>query len=283
VHEPVPSEVTRYYETRAYEQRRITRDAGRLELVRTQEIVRRHLPAGPGDHEQGRLRILDVGGAAGVHAGWLAAEGHDVHLVDPVPLHVEQARAAAGEAHAFHAEIGDARHLEHDDGTFDAVLLLGPLYHLVDRADRAQAFAEARRVLRDGGVLFAAAISRFASLFDGLARGFLFDPDFQAIVDRDLSDGLHRNPTDHERWFTTAYFHRPEELESEARAAGLVVREVVGVEGLAGWLPDLAAHWDDTRHREVILRAARSIEREPALLGLSAHLLLVAQRDQRDR
>ena len=272
----MPAEVMTHYSQGAYEQDRITQGPGRLELARTQEVVRRHLPAR-------RLRILDVGGAAGVHARWLAADGHDVHLIDPVPLHVEQAQAAAAAGDPFTAVLGDARRLDHPDGAFDAVLLLGPLYHLIERADRIQALAEARRVVQGGGVVFVAAISRFASLLDGLSRGFLFDPEFRAIVARDLADGEHRNPTERPGWFTTAYFHHPDELEAEARAAGLVVRELIGVEGLAGWLRELDGRWDDAGDRQTILHSARVVENEPALRGLSAHLLLVAERAQREK
>ena len=72
------------------------------------------------------------------------------------------------------------------DASVDAVLLLGPLYHLTERADRVRALAEGRRVLRPGGVLAAAAISRYASAVDGLFRGHLREPGFEAIVERDL-------------------------------------------------------------------------------------------------
>jgi 2-polyprenyl-3-methyl-5-hydroxy-6-metoxy-1,4-benzoquinol methylase len=86
-----------------------------LELLRTQAILRRHLPAPP-------ARILDVGGGAGVHAAWLAESGYRVHLVDPVPLHLEQAAAHGG----FTTALGDARHLAEDDGSVDVTLVLGP-------------------------------------------------------------------------------------------------------------------------------------------------------------
>jgi hypothetical protein len=149
---------------------------------------------------------------------------------------------------------------------------------LVERADRVAALQEASRVLKPGGTVFGAAISRFASLHDGLARGFIFDPVFQTIVDGDLASGQHRNPTDRPEWFTTAYFHRAAELRDEVQEAGLEVRQVVGLEGLAGWLPDVADRWGDLAARETILNAARAVELEPSLLGLSAHLLIVATR-----
>ena len=92
------------------------------------------------------------------------------------------------------AQVGDARRLPYGDASADAALLLGPLYHLTDRGDRLTALSEARRVLRTGGLVAAAAISRFASTFDGLARGFLADPRFEHVVERDVHDGQHRNP-----------------------------------------------------------------------------------------
>jgi ubiquinone/menaquinone biosynthesis C-methylase UbiE len=194
-----------------------------------------------------------------------------------MPHHVEMASALSTSPGTVTAEVGDARALPVPDHAFDAVLLLGPLYHLIDRDDRLLAWTEARRVVRPGGYVFAAAISRFASLFDGLARGFLFDPAFRAIVERDLQDGQHRNPTDTPHWFTTAFFHHPEELRQEAETAGLEVVEVLGVEGLAGWLPNLDQRWASTEGREAILFSARAVESAPALSGLSAHLIAVTR------
>src|SRR5437899_872411 len=79
---------------------------------------------------------------------------------------------------------------------------------------------EARRILKRGGVFFAAAISRFASLLDGLSTGNFRDAQFREIVAADLASGQHRNPTSHPAYFTTAYFHRPEDLAAEVREAG---------------------------------------------------------------
>jgi SAM-dependent methyltransferase len=266
-----PPEVREHYEAEIVEAERLTRDAGRLEFVRTQEIIRRHLPSG-------RLQILDVGGGTGVHAEWLADDGHVVHVIDPMPNHVEAARELAGPHRRVTAEVGDARRLTADRDSADAVLLLGPLYHLTERADRLRALHEARRVVRPGGPVFVAAVSRYASLLDGLRRGFLVDPRFRSIVEQDLRDGQHRNPSRTPHWFTTAYFHHPSELAVEAAEGGLECLEVAGLEGVAGWFGNILERWDDADSRDAILFAARAVEHEPTLIGASAHLLMVARR-----
>ena len=266
-----PAEVREHYESEIAEADRLTRGAGQLEFVRTQEIIRRHLPPAP-------LEILDVGGGTGVHARWLADDGHTVHVVDPMANHVAEARRLARSGRRITADVGDARSLASGGDSADAVLLLGPLYHLTDRADRLRALTEARRVVRPGGVVFAAAISKFASLLDGLSRGFIFDRRFRSIVEQDLRAGQHRNPDRTPHWFTTAYFHDPSELPDEASEAGLNCLEVVGVEAVAGWFGGVFDHWDDPDRRDAILFAARAVESEPSLLGASAHLLMVATR-----
>jgi SAM-dependent methyltransferase len=108
--------------------------------------------------------VLDVGGGPGNYATWLAEDGYEVKLIDATPELVEQARA--GEPPAFEAAVGDARDLAEPDESADAVLLLGPLYHLPARDNRMKALAEAHRVLRPGGLLAAAAISRYTIVID---------------------------------------------------------------------------------------------------------------------
>ena len=266
-------EVAAYY-AQGIERDRLTAGQGALELARTQALLDRYLPAPP-------AVVADIGGGPGRYAVWLAQRGYCVHLVDPVPLHVEQARAAASDlpgAALASAEVGDARAVRLSDASVDAVLLMGPLYHLPERSDRLRALAEARRVCRRGGLVIAAAISRFASTLDGLRAGYLEDPAFAAVAAGDRKDGRHRNPTGDPAYFTTAYFHRPEDLASECAAAGLSHEATLAVEGPAWLLPDLDPRLADERRRAVLLAAIALIETEPTLRGVSAHLLAVSQR-----
>jgi SAM-dependent methyltransferase len=136
---------------------------------------------------------------------------------------------------------------------------------------------EVRRVLKPGGHLFAAAISRWASALDGLARDLYQDPRFAAIVERDLREGQHRNPTERLDYFTTACFHRPDELGAEVVAAGLILDGMYGIEGPGWLLSDVRARLADPRRRTDLLQVARLVESEPSMLGVSAHLLAVAR------
>jgi len=258
-------EIRAYYE-RGMELDRVTQGYSRIEFVRTKEILGRYLPPLP-------ARVLDVGGGPGAYADWLAEQGYELRLVDATPLHVQQAiERARGR---FSAVEGDARSLEEPSESYDVVLLLGPLYHLTERDDRVAALREGHRVLRPGGLLAAAAISRFASLLDGLHGGYLSDPVFWPIVERDLGDGQHRSGGEAPApAFTTAYFHRPEELANEVEQAGFELEGLFGVEG-PGWL---LVDRPDEQTEENILRVARAVEREPTVIGTSAHLLAIGRK-----
>ncbi len=267
--EPVP-EIVRHYESRD-EGTRLDRGLGVIERLRTQEVVQRHLPTGTS-------RILDIGGATGVYAKWLADQGHHVVLYDIVSSHVAAARTLRPSRGSIEAHIGDARDLPVETGAFNAALLLGPLYHLTARQDRLLALQEARRAVEPGGLIFVAAISRFASLSDGLARHRIFDDAFARMVERDLEDGQHRNDDEVSDAFTTAYFHHPDDLRTEIADTDLDLVELVGLEGMAASVPDLADQVAQDDKLEQLLWAARQIESEPTMLGVSGHLLAVCHR-----
>ena len=261
------------YYGRTPEESRLEHGAFRLEAARTRELIERHAPPLP-------AIVLDVGGAAGAYALWLASMGYDVHLVDPVPRLVSEAarRSEAAARGLASCRVGDARALEFPDAMVDLVLMLGPIYHLTERAERVRALAEARRVLKTGGRLLVAAISRSASALDGLRRGLFADPRFGAIVARDLHDGQHRNFTERLDYFTTAYFHRPDELAGEFADAGLALEALYGIEGPGWLLSDIAERMEDDRRRTEVLRVARLLESESSMLGINAHILAMAVR-----
>lgn len=259
--------VRAYYE-RGEERDRLSDGRGQLEFIRTTEILLRRLPPPP-------AVIADIGGGPGRYALWLASLGYQVEHRDLIPLHVSQLQADAAGMPQVRTATGDARQLDLPSASADAVLLLGPLYHLASRADRAAAVGEAARILRPGGPLFAAAISRWAARIDGIiaARIYLKYPAALDLVGEVERTGVF--PPLHAGAFNS-YSHRPDELRAELAEAGLEVTDLVSVEGPAMILPDLDARMADLADRAVILDAAKALESVPELAGFGPHLLATA-------
>lgn len=253
------------------EQRRLSVSLGQIEFVRTQNIISRHLAKPPAS-------ILDIGGAAGRYSCWLARGGYEVHLVDPVPLHIEQAKEASNQQPGTpiaSCRLGDARQLEFDNEIADAVLLLGPLYHIVDEQERNRCLLEANRVLKVGGFVFAVGISRFASTIDGLVSGYFLDPVFQEIMKGDLETGQHRNPSNNTAYFMDTYFHHPDELKNEVASTGFDVSQVIAVEGISYLMKDFDKNWAIDKNRAFLLEIIDKVELEPSLIGASPHIMCV--------
>ncbi|MFI6792996.1 class I SAM-dependent methyltransferase [Nonomuraea sp. NPDC050383] len=260
----VTRELLAYYE-QDREHGRLREGRGRWEFWRTQDVLRRTLPPAP-------ARVLDVGGGTGVHAEWLSADGYDVELLDPVPLHVER----AAELRGVSARLGDARHLPVPDAGVDAVLLLGPLYHLSERTDRVRALSEARRAVRPGGLVAAATINRHAAVHDTVYLGDYLGERERQAAHAAATDGIMFSPG---HGFT-AYFHDPDEVPGEFADAGLPEARRYGLEG-AFWLYGDIDDWlDDPERRTLLLDAQRSMESVPSLLGVSGHMLTAAYRDR---
>ena len=274
--EHVDARVRTYYGSEFDEADRLVGRSGQglLEFERTQEYVTQRVPAGS--------RIIDIGGAAGRHSAALAERGDTVLLIDPVPRHVQ---AALGHG-TFAATLGDARAIPADADSFDAALMLGPLYHLVDRRARLRAWAEAIRVVRPGGWVFAAGISRLSAL----AWVTVIGPSIQR------ADGVAApDPGYAKRWrllieegagalspngFPGGHFHLADDLEQEASDAGLLDVPVVGIER-----PGAQAIEVSRSHDPSLVAAARTLaeafESQPGLRDLSPHLLAMGRTPRR--
>jgi len=238
-----------------------------LERVRTLDILRRYVPA--------KSVIVDIGGGTGVYSIPLSQQGHTVHLVDLVALHVQQAQEASAHVGVTLAscQVGDARDLHMFPNNFaNVVLLFGPLYHLQEASERARTLAEGFRICKSGGILIAAAISWLSSFCDGMKSGFLKDPQFVEIVREDLKSGKHVNKSQHPNYFTDAFFHKPDDLKLEIESAGFVNTRVIAVEG-PSWLTMDDNNLEKSPFLDEVFSLLRTIEEEPSMLGVSAHLL----------
>lgn len=244
-----------------------------LEGVRTKEIISRYIEKKPS-------KILDVGGATGFYSNWLSEEGHEVHLVDPSPVNIMEAKKVSEKSKkpVKTISIGEAQNLNFEDEYFDIVLMMGPLYHLTLRNDRLTALSEAMRVLSEGGILICAVISRFASLLDGFFNGLVNDPHYTEIMKSDLIDGQHRNETGKPKYFTTAFFHHPDELRDELKQAGFRHETLIAVESFGWLIPDFEEKWKDEESRNLLLEQIRKVESEPAITGMTSHILGIGKK-----
>ena len=254
----VRAEIIEHYEA-DFEQFRLLQPKGVIERIRTQRLLRRVLPPSG--------RVLDVGGGTGVYARWLLDLGYEVEVIDPAPVHVAHCTRAG-----IPAEIGDARHLQRHDGEYDAVLLLGPLYHLPERDDRMLALREAHRVLRPGGVVGAAVITRCAGWLDGMHRRVDALLEHRALVEQELRDGRHVTPEGTDL-FTTAYFHDPDEIGPELVDAGYLDVDIRAVEGPTVFMESIKEV-----DPEVMADLIEPIDAVPSLLGASPHLLATGRK-----
>jgi 2-polyprenyl-3-methyl-5-hydroxy-6-metoxy-1,4-benzoquinol methylase len=269
-----PSKRVRAYYDKNPESNRFDAPHGRLEFDRTKAILTCHPTRAPMD-------ILDVGGGTGAYSFWLAEMGHRVTFVDLSDVHVrcvrERNETTAGRITSI--SKGTALDLSFPQGSFDVVLNMGPKYHL-PAGDRQKELGQSGRVLREGGLLVTAYISRFAALMDGYKKDLVLDPVYVPLAIGDLKSGTHDSPDDG-KCFTLAYMHRPEELRPELEAAGFRVVDVLAVEGLFWKYPHPGQYVQAQYQYARLLEYAELIEREPSVLGASPHLLAVSAREAR--
>lgn len=223
-------------------------------------------------------RVLDIGGGPGRYSIELAKAGHRVTLLDLSSQNVEMAKQKAKELGAQLEDFvhGNALDLSRfADASFDVVLLMGPLYHLVEPADRDRAIQEALRVLNPGGLLFASFITRYAIYID-LLKAAPEEIGERAKAYERLSETGVSVPTDEDPGFTDAYFIHPMEIEPLMSEHGLTKLRLAVAEGLVApveakvnALPDdLFESWVDVCYQ---------LGTDPVTWGTGEHMLYVGR------
>lgn len=239
-----------------------------LEYATVRHYLARYLPPAP-------ARVLDIGGGPGRYTVLLAQQGYDVTLVDLSERSVAWARDQLARAGApGHAEVGNARDLgAFATGSFDAALLLGPLYHLPEYDERRQAVGELRRVVRPGGSVFSMMLTRAAAIYEGLNRwpeGVLNRDGVRRLLATGSGFNFERDPHD----FEGVYFARPGEVLPLHEGVGLHTRALVGCESMLGGrreqlealAPEVQAGWI-----QLVLDTCE----DPTILGAAERLLYV--------
>ena len=252
---------------------RLHRGLGLIEFERTREILLEQLPPPP-------AVICDIGGAYGEYACFLAGCGYEVHLFDLSPWNIEKAGEFAERQGVKLAsrEVADARKIDRPDNFADAVLLFGPLYHLVEAEDRKACLKECRRLLKPGGRLFTANITCYAALLNDVSqydlKPFLDDDDRYERYCLMVTEGVHYG-----KEIGKVHFHRPDELRAEVASAGFHDVELRGVIGHCWIIRNLDEAWQNPVRRESIMRVVRLLEKEESLMGFSTHFISMSRKE----
>lgn len=267
---PSDDSVLQAHYSQGVEDGRLTSGVGLLEFERTKELLLRHLPPPP-------ATVADIGGGPGAYALWLASLGHRVEHRDLVEIHVEQLRSRLPQNALVSTAVGDARHLDLAAASVDAALLLGPLYHLEAYEERLASLKEAFRVLQPGGLVFAAAISRWSARLYGILQERVHErfPYALDAVGEVEATGVMPPLSPGE---FSAYLHRPDELRDELEAADFEVTSLVAIEGPAAFLGDVGERLADRHQRDILLSSIRAVEAVPELVGVSPHFVAVGRR-----
>ena len=261
------SNVQAYYDAIAADEwERLERH--RTEFAVTRRAMAEFLPPPPAS-------ILDIGCGPGRYSIALAGQGYTLTLCDLSSQELALAQEHAREAGVTFDAVVQASACDLSalsSARFDAVLLMGPLYHLVRREDRLQAVAEARRLLRPGGILFASFICRFAPLRDAANKYPAHILEGDGHTERLVTTGIHVSMTG----FADAHFAHPNEVTALMTDAGFLMQSMVGAEGVVAGHEDkinelsgeLWEAWVDLNYR---------LGKDPALWGAADHLLYIGR------
>ena len=267
------------------ERNRLRTGEGLIEFERTKEILMEKLPKPP-------AVIYDIGGGYGEYAWWLASLGYEVHLFDLSETNIAMSRELAEEYPGVtlkSAVVCDARAVPCPDNSADAVLFMGPLYSITEYEERICAIRECRRLLKEEGLLFSAALTPYSVLIPRLASYHkegsrigkeLDDPAALAMIGRALEDGCYLNPDrkiiDH--GLGSSHLHTAKALKAELAWGGFTTSSVHGILGGAWLAPNLEELMAKEDTRVVLMKTVHMLDTHEEIIGLAGHLLAVSRK-----
>lgn len=254
------------------EETRLDKGMGIFEFERIKSLIEKYISTSPS-------KIIDIGGGTGKYSEWLAKKGHQVHLVEPVPKHIQIAQNRNNKLkNKFSVYLGESRNLEFSDNFADLILLHGPLYHLQKKEDRDLAISEAKRVLKNGGIILGFAINYTASTLVGLLSGLIHKNSFFEMCKEELTTGIHNPSSDFPWLLAEAYYHKPEELKDEFINQKLTYLNTYAVEGMAWLDKEYFANMLNNKKKKTLLELIKVTENDSYLLSFSPHMMIAAQK-----
>jgi len=267
----IPRNIEIFY-NKVSEETRLEKGMGVFEFERIKSLIEKYLSTSSS-------KILDVGGGTCKYVKWLAKKGHDVHLVEPVAKHLQLAENRAKKLkNKFFVHLGESRKLDFPNNYADLILLHGPLYHLQRKEDRESTIIEARRVLKNGGIILGFAINYTASTLVGLLNGLIHKRSFFEMCKNELTSGIHNPPDDFPWLLTEAYYHKPEQLKEEFLQQDLTYLNIYAVEGMAWLDKDFFANMGNLKKRKTLIELLQITENDSYILPFSPHMMIAVKK-----
>lgn len=257
---------------KASEETRLNKGMGIFEFERIKSLIEKYL-------SPSTSKIIDVGGSTGKYSEWLAKKGHQVHLIDPISKHIEIAINRANKLkNKFSIQLGESRKLEFPNNYADLIILHGPLYHLPKKEDRDLTIREAKRVLKNNGIILGFAINYTASTLVGLLNGLIHKKTFFDMCKQELTNGIHNPPDDFPWLLAEAYYHKPEQLKQEFIAQELTYLNTYAVEGMSWLDKDYFASMLNDKKKKTLLELIKLTENDNHLLSFSPHMMIAVKK-----
>lgn len=257
---------------KASEETRLDKGMGLFEFERIKSLIEKYISTSPS-------KIIDIGGGTGKYSEWLAKKGHKVHLVEPVSKHIKIAQNRANKLkNKFSVQLGESRKLEFPNNFADLIILHGPLYHLQKKEDRDLTICEAKRILKNGGIILGFAINYTASTLVGLLNGLIHKKPFFEMCKEELTNGIHNPPDDFPWLLTEAYYHKPEQFKNEFINQELTYLNTYAVEGMAWLDKNYFANMLDAKKKKTLLELIKVTENDSNLLPFSPHMMIAVKK-----
>ncbi|MCF0111218.1 MAG: methyltransferase domain-containing protein [Erysipelotrichaceae bacterium] len=250
------SELERYY-NKFNEEKRLTSRHGQVEFQTTITYIQKILDC----YEN--PKILDVGAGTGRYSVYFSSLGYDVTAVELVKSNLGVLKAKRSSVKAYQGNALDLSRFA--DQSFDVVLLLGPMYHLMMTEEQVRAMNEAKRVLKPEGRIFAAYIM---NEFAMITHAFKEKRYLESVRSGKIDESFHTRTTEEDLY----HYVRLEDIDEINRQAGVTRIKIIAQDGAANYIRPFLKEMDDELFSGFLKYHLSTCER-PDLLGASGHLL----------
>lgn len=262
--------VVSFYEKYDEESRLTTNNARKVEFTITTTILNKYI--------QEHNKILELGAGTGIYSFYYADRGNDVLATDITPRYIDiikQKLKKRKNSISLSTEVADATNLSnYESESFDVVLCLGPMYHLINVYDREKCIKESLRVLKKGGILAIAYINKHFILNTVMSGNKKFLT--KNFVDKVMNTGVIREG-EKECFWTEAFFTTPIEMEAFVTKFNIEIIDHVGTDGLSPFFKDFVDNMNEEEYATWLHYSLNSC-REKSILGMNNHGLLLCKK-----